>query len=73
MFFLPYIILFLSYNKFQLSLFKDEFQSHQIRMLTLILSILFLLFQAYRQELLEAYECCMKYKRTGKDAELTQV
>lgn len=29
--------------------------------------------QAYRHELLEAYECCMKYKRTGKDAELTQV
>ncbi|EYU37539.1 hypothetical protein ABFS82_02G047600 [Erythranthe guttata] len=28
--------------------------------------------QAYRHELLEAYECCMKYKRTGKDAELTQ-
>lgn len=29
--------------------------------------------QTYRHELLEAYECCMKYKRTGKDAELTQV
>ncbi|XP_011088032.1 serine/threonine-protein kinase TOR [Sesamum indicum] len=28
--------------------------------------------QAYRHELLEAYECCMKYRRTGKDAELTQ-
>ncbi|KAJ7946192.1 Serine/threonine-protein kinase TOR, partial [Quillaja saponaria] len=28
--------------------------------------------EAYHQELLEAYECCMKYKRTGKDAELTQ-
>ncbi|XP_030508478.2 serine/threonine-protein kinase TOR isoform X2 [Cannabis sativa] len=28
--------------------------------------------EAYRRELLEAYECCMKYKRTGKDAELTQ-
>lgn len=28
--------------------------------------------QAYRHELLEAYECCMKFKRTGKDAELTQ-
>ncbi|KAK6945935.1 Phosphatidylinositol 3-/4-kinase, catalytic domain [Dillenia turbinata] len=28
--------------------------------------------QAYRHELMEAYECCMKYKRTGKDAELTQ-
>ncbi|KAM7479086.1 hypothetical protein LguiA_027299 [Lonicera macranthoides] len=28
--------------------------------------------QAYHHELLEAYECCMKYKRTGKDAELTQ-
>ncbi|KAK7366496.1 hypothetical protein VNO80_08487 [Phaseolus coccineus] len=28
--------------------------------------------EAYRQELLEAYECCMNYKRTGKDAELTQ-
>ncbi|TXG64043.1 hypothetical protein EZV62_011037 [Acer yangbiense] len=27
---------------------------------------------AYRHELLEAYDCCMKYKRTGKDAELTQ-
>lgn len=29
--------------------------------------------QAYRRELLEAYECCINYKRTGKDAELTQV
>ncbi|MCD7451124.1 hypothetical protein HAX54_009736 [Datura stramonium] len=29
-------------------------------------------FQAYRLELLEAFECCMKYRRTGKDAELTQ-
>ncbi|KAH9655480.1 serine/threonine-protein kinase TOR [Citrus sinensis] len=28
--------------------------------------------EAYRHELLEAYDCCMKYKRTGKDAELTQ-
>ncbi|WJX59954.1 non-specific serine/threonine protein kinase [Trifolium repens] len=28
--------------------------------------------EAYRQELLEAYDCCMNYKRTGKDAELTQ-
>ncbi|KAG6571908.1 Serine/threonine-protein kinase TOR, partial [Cucurbita argyrosperma subsp. sororia] len=28
--------------------------------------------EAYRRELLEAYECCMKYKKTGKDAELTQ-
>ncbi|CAL5438270.1 unnamed protein product [Camellia sinensis] len=28
--------------------------------------------EAYHHELLEAYECCMKYKRTGKDAELTQ-
>ncbi|KAL6517525.1 hypothetical protein OROMI_033226 [Orobanche minor] len=28
--------------------------------------------QAYRHELLEAYDCCMKYRRTGKDAELTQ-
>ncbi|KAK2968905.1 hypothetical protein RJ640_018597, partial [Escallonia rubra] len=28
--------------------------------------------QAYHHELLEAYECCMKYKRTGKEAELTQ-
>ncbi|XP_024020012.1 serine/threonine-protein kinase TOR, partial [Morus notabilis] len=28
--------------------------------------------EAYRRELLEAYECCMKYKRTGKDAELIQ-
>ncbi|KAL3515383.1 hypothetical protein ACH5RR_022285 [Cinchona calisaya] len=28
--------------------------------------------QAYHRELLEAYECCMKYRRTGKDAELTQ-
>lgn len=28
--------------------------------------------QTYRQDLLQAYECCMKYKRTGKDAELTQ-
>lgn len=30
-------------------------------------------FQAYRHELQEAYDCCMKYKKTGKDAELTQV
>ncbi|KAK4378516.1 hypothetical protein RND71_000378 [Anisodus tanguticus] len=29
-------------------------------------------FCAYRLELLEAFECCMKYRRTGKDAELTQ-
>ncbi|GAB2247138.1 hypothetical protein Droror1_Dr00007020 [Drosera rotundifolia] len=28
--------------------------------------------QAYRQDLLQAYECCARYKRTGKDAELTQ-
>ncbi|XP_043711300.1 serine/threonine-protein kinase TOR [Telopea speciosissima] len=28
--------------------------------------------QAYGRELQEAYECCQKYKRTGKDAELTQ-
>ncbi|XP_021776173.1 serine/threonine-protein kinase TOR-like [Chenopodium quinoa] len=28
--------------------------------------------QTYRQDLLQAYECCMRYKRTGKDAELTQ-
>ncbi|XP_051146490.1 serine/threonine-protein kinase TOR isoform X2 [Andrographis paniculata] len=28
--------------------------------------------QMYRHELMEAYECCMKYRRTGKDAELTQ-
>ncbi|KAG2328397.1 hypothetical protein Bca52824_011125 [Brassica carinata] len=28
--------------------------------------------EAYRHELLEAYECCINYKRTGKDAELTQ-
>ncbi|GAB4853400.1 hypothetical protein Ancab_017578 [Ancistrocladus abbreviatus] len=28
--------------------------------------------QAYRQDLLQAYECCVRYKRTGKDAELTQ-
>ncbi|XP_058080505.1 serine/threonine-protein kinase TOR isoform X2 [Magnolia sinica] len=28
--------------------------------------------QAYGRELLEAHECCLKYKRTGKDAELTQ-
>ncbi|KAG2704801.1 hypothetical protein I3760_05G022000 [Carya illinoinensis] len=27
---------------------------------------------AYHHELQEAYECCMKYKRTGKDAELNQ-
>ncbi|PWA90617.1 target of rapamycin [Artemisia annua] len=29
--------------------------------------------QTYHHELLEAYECCMEYKRTGKDAELTRV
>ncbi|CAH9071216.1 unnamed protein product [Cuscuta epithymum] len=28
--------------------------------------------QAYHHELLEAYECCMKYRRTGNDAGLTQ-
>ncbi|XP_047947439.1 serine/threonine-protein kinase TOR-like isoform X2 [Salvia hispanica] len=28
--------------------------------------------QAYRHELLEAYECCMRYRRTGNDADLTQ-
>ncbi|MED6111075.1 hypothetical protein PIB30_049156 [Stylosanthes scabra] len=28
---------------------------------------------AYRQQLLEAYECCVNYKRTGKDAELIEV
>ncbi|KAL3621477.1 hypothetical protein CASFOL_036389 [Castilleja foliolosa] len=28
--------------------------------------------QSYHHELLEAHECCMKYKRTGKDAGLTQ-
>lgn len=28
--------------------------------------------QAYGRELLEARECCLKYRRTGKDAELTQ-
>lgn len=29
--------------------------------------------QAYGRELLEARECCLKYGRTLKDAELTQV
>jgi FKBP12-rapamycin complex-associated protein len=29
--------------------------------------------QAYGRELQEANECCMKYKRSGKEAELTQV
>ncbi|KAK3414003.1 serine/threonine-protein kinase TOR [Eucalyptus grandis] len=28
--------------------------------------------EAYHAELMEAHECCKKYKRTGKDAELTQ-
>lgn len=28
--------------------------------------------QAYGRELQEAHECCMKYRRTGKEAELTQ-
>ncbi|KAL1534483.1 non-specific serine/threonine protein kinase [Salvia divinorum] len=28
--------------------------------------------QAYRHELLEAYECCMRYRRTGNDADLIQ-
>ncbi|KAI5604042.1 hypothetical protein POPTR_001G289200v4 [Populus trichocarpa] len=28
--------------------------------------------EAYRHELLEAWDCCMKYKRTVKEAELTQ-
>ncbi|XP_039157640.1 serine/threonine-protein kinase TOR isoform X3 [Eucalyptus grandis] len=28
--------------------------------------------EAYHAELMEAYECCMKYRRIGKDAELTQ-
>jgi FKBP12-rapamycin complex-associated protein len=27
----------------------------------------------YGRELQEANECCMKYKRSGKEAELTQV
>nr|GMC66586.1 vacuolar-sorting receptor 6-like [Ipomoea batatas] len=29
--------------------------------------------KAYHHELLEAYECCMKYMRTGNDAGLTQI
>ena len=29
--------------------------------------------QNYGRELAEANECCMKYRRTGKEAELTQV
>ncbi|XWS63032.1 hypothetical protein CRYUN_Cryun06bG0061800 [Craigia yunnanensis] len=28
--------------------------------------------KAYHHDLSQAYECCMEYKRTGKDAELTQ-
>ncbi|KAB2050892.1 hypothetical protein ES319_A12G018000v1 [Gossypium barbadense] len=28
--------------------------------------------EAFHHDLSQAYECCMKYKRTGKDAELTQ-
>ncbi|KAK9058046.1 hypothetical protein SSX86_022886 [Deinandra increscens subsp. villosa] len=28
--------------------------------------------QTYHHELLEAYECCMEYKKSGKDAELTR-
>ncbi|KAH9605868.1 hypothetical protein KSS87_023466 [Heliosperma pusillum] len=28
--------------------------------------------QTYRQDLLQAFECCMRYKRTGNEAELTQ-
>ncbi|CAA0807435.1 Serine/threonine-protein kinase TOR [Striga hermonthica] len=28
--------------------------------------------QQFRHELLEAYDCCIRYRRTGKDAELTQ-
>ncbi|PIN07839.1 DNA-dependent protein kinase [Handroanthus impetiginosus] len=28
--------------------------------------------QAYRHELMEAHECCMNYRRTGRDVELTQ-
>eukprot|EP00252_Welwitschia_mirabilis_P018999 TRINITY_DN4284_c0_g1_i1.p1 TRINITY_DN4284_c0_g1~~TRINITY_DN4284_c0_g1_i1.p1 ORF type:complete len:1768 (+),score=306.64 TRINITY_DN4284_c0_g1_i1:368-5305(+) len=28
--------------------------------------------QAYGRELQEAHECCLKYKRTGKEAEITQ-
>ncbi|KAL1192594.1 Serine/threonine-protein kinase TOR [Cardamine amara subsp. amara] len=28
--------------------------------------------EAYRHELQEAYDCCKNYKKTGKDAELTQ-
>ncbi|PPD85571.1 hypothetical protein GOBAR_DD17494 [Gossypium barbadense] len=28
--------------------------------------------EAYHHDLSQAYECCVKYKRTGKDAELTQ-
>jgi FKBP12-rapamycin complex-associated protein len=29
--------------------------------------------QNYGRELAEANDCCMKYRRTGKEAELTQV
>ena len=29
--------------------------------------------QAYGHELLEAHECCLKYRETGEDAELTKV
>lgn len=31
------------------------------------------LIQAYGHELLEAHECCLKYRATGEDAELTKV
>lgn len=29
--------------------------------------------QAYGRELQEAHECCMRFRRTGKEAEITQV
>lgn len=50
---------------------------HNLHLIHVDYSILYIknlhVLQAYRHELLEAYECCMKYRRTGKDAELTQV
>ncbi|MQL76783.1 hypothetical protein Taro_009170 [Colocasia esculenta] len=35
--------------------------------------VLCLVAEAYGRELQEAHECCLKYKNTGKDAELTQL
>ncbi|GJX78343.1 serine/threonine-protein kinase TOR [Tanacetum coccineum] len=47
---------------------KSFIQISSLRAIAIII-----LLPTYHHELLEAYECCMEYKRTGKDAELTRV